>query len=55
MSIAVMPWRLQAIDRRLVAGAGSVCHTPIFAFGDDGVTVHVAVDGYLAHVVMDCC
>jgi hypothetical protein len=53
MSIPLMPWRLRAINRRLVAGAGSVCHTPILAVGDDGVTVHVAVEGYLAHVAMD--
>jgi hypothetical protein len=44
MSIPVMPWWLRAINLRFVAGHRSVCHAPMLAIGDDGVTVYAAVD-----------
>jgi hypothetical protein len=53
MSIPLMPRRPRAINRRLVAGRGSVCHTPMLAIGDDGVTVSAAVEACLVHFVMD--
>ena len=52
MSIPVMPWRLRAINRRLVAGRGLVCHTPTLAIGDDGVTVYAAAEARLLHTAI---
>jgi hypothetical protein len=52
MSMPVMPWRLRAINRRLVAGRGSACHALMLAIGDDGVTVSAAVEAGLVHVMM---
>jgi len=44
MSLPVTRWRLRPINARFVAGRGSVCHAPMFAIGDDGVTVYAAVE-----------